>query len=97
VVSIQVLQEYFRNAAGKMGLGAESARQRTLFFSKFHLFQPSLDDVFGAIDLYRLHGLAFWDAAILRAAMQSGASVLYTEDFQHQRRFDRVEIVNPFR
>jgi predicted nucleic acid-binding protein len=96
VVSIQVLQEYFRNAAGKMGLGAELARQRTIFFSKFILFQPSLDDVFGAIDLYRLHGLAYWDAAILRAAIQSGTSTLYTEDFQHGRRIDGVEIVNPF-
>ena len=95
-VSIQVLQEYFRNAAGKMGLGAEQARQRTIFFSKFNLFQPSLDDVFGAIDLYRLHGLPFWDAAILRAAIQCGARVLYTEDFQHGRRFDGVEIANPF-
>jgi len=96
VVSLQVLQEYFRNAAGKMGLGAELARQRTIFFSKFILFQPSLDDVYGAIDLYRLHGLPYWDAAILRAAIQSGASTLYTEDFQHGRRFDGVEIVNPF-
>jgi len=47
--------------------------------------------------LYRLYGLSFWDAAILRAAIQSGAGTLYTEDFQHGRRFDGVEIVNPFR
>jgi predicted nucleic acid-binding protein len=95
-VSLQVLGEYFHNARKKMHLDIPVARQRTLFFSKLLRFQPALDDVFAAIDLHQLHQFAFWDAMIVRAAIQSGCRTLFSEDWQHARRIQNVEIVNPF-
>lgn len=56
----------------------------------------SSDDILGAIDLHRLHGFSIWDALVIRAAIQSGCTVLYSEDLQHRRRIDGLEIVNPF-
>ena len=56
----------------------------------------SVDDVLAAIDLHQLHKLKFWDSLIVRTALASGCSVLYTEDMQHGRRFDGLQIVNPF-
>ncbi len=53
-------------------------------------------DVLAAIDLHRLHGISFWDALVLRAAKQSGCSVLLTEDMQDERELDGLRIVNPF-
>ena len=95
-VSLQVLGEYFHNARRKMNLDISVARQRTVFFSKLLRFQPSLDDVFAAIDLHQLHQFAYWDAMIVRAAIQTGCRTLYSEDMQHARKVHNVEIVNPF-
>jgi len=96
VVSLQVLQEYFVSATGKIKLNAELARQRVEVFARFHVAEPKVSDILAAIDLHRLHGVSFWDALILRSAQQSGCRVLLTEDMQHGREIDGVRIVNPF-
>jgi len=95
-VSLQVLGEYFHNARRKMGLDVATARQRTLFFARLLRFEPRLDDIYAAIDLHHLHQFSFWDAMIVRAAIQSGSNILYAEDMHHGMRIQGVEIVNPF-
>ena len=96
VVSAQVLQEYFVTATRKLGVAAELARRKTEIFGRLHVVTPGLDDILGAIDLHRLHGLSFWDALVVRAALVSGCARLFSEDFQTGRRFEGLEIVNPF-
>jgi predicted nucleic acid-binding protein len=49
-----------------------------------------------AVVLARDHSLAFYDALILAAAIEAGCETLYSEDFQHGRRFGDCTIVNPF-
>ena len=97
VVSLQVLQEYFATATRKLGVEAAIARRKVELFANYHLVVLDVDDVLAAIDLHRLHQLAFWDALVVRAASQGGCSVLYTEDLQDGRSIDGVTIVNPFR
>lgn len=97
VVSTQVLQEYFASATRKLGVAATVARRKVEIFSHFHLVSISLDEILGAIDLHRLHQLSFWDALIVRCALQAGCTLLYTEDLQDGRHLDGLEIVNPFR
>ncbi len=96
VVSTQVLQEYFVAATSKLGVDADVARRKVELFAKYHLVVLDLDDILAAIDLHRLHRLAFWDALVVRAAKQGGCSVLYTEDLQHGRSIDGVTLVDPF-
>ena len=96
VVSMQVLQEYFVTATRKLGVAADVARRKTEIFGRLHVVTPGVPDVLGAIDLHRLHGLSFWDALVVRAALVSGCSRLFSEDLQPGRRFDGLEIVNPF-
>ena len=96
VLSLQVLQEYFVVATGRLRLDAGLARQKVEVFAKFHVCEPTVQDVLAAIDLHRLHGFSFWDGLILRMARQSGCRVLLSEDMQHDRDFDGVKIVNPF-
>lgn len=55
-----------------------------------------LDAILAAIDLHRLHSLSFWDALIIRSATASGCTVLLSEDMQHGRRIDGLQICNPF-
>jgi predicted nucleic acid-binding protein len=96
VVSLQVLQEYFVTATGKLKLRAELAKQRIEVFAKFHVAAPTVNDILGAIDIHRLHSFSFWDALVLRVAKQTGCRVLLSEDMQHGREFEGVKIVNPF-
>jgi predicted nucleic acid-binding protein len=96
VVSLQVLQEYFVSATGKLKLGAQLAKQRVEVFAKFQVAEPKLDDILSAIDLHRLYGLSYWDGLILRMANRSGCQVVLSEDMQHGQVIDGVKIVNPF-
>jgi predicted nucleic acid-binding protein len=96
VVSTQVLQEYFVTATRKLGVPVEIARRKVELFARFDLFLIGFEDILAAIDLHRLHGFSPWDALAVRAAARSGCSFLYTEDLQHGRKIDGLEIVNPF-
>jgi predicted nucleic acid-binding protein len=96
VLSTQVLQEYFVTATRKLGVEAEAARRKTEIFGRLHLVTLGLEDVLGAIDLLRLHHLSFWDALVVRAALVSGCARLLSEDLPAGRRFERLEVVNPF-
>lgn len=97
VVSLQVLQEYFVAVTRKLRLDAAIARRKVELLSEFDVAIPDLADVLAAIDLHRLHGFSFWDALVVRAAKQSGCTVLLSEDLQDGREADGVRIVNPFR
>jgi predicted nucleic acid-binding protein len=41
-------------------------------------------------------GFSFWDALIITAAVSGGASILYSEDLQHEQAIDDLKIINPF-
>jgi len=92
-----VLQEFFAAATGKLGLAAVDARRRIEIFSHLDVVKLDVDNVLAAIDLHRLHELSIWDALIVTAAVMSGCRTLYTEDLQHGRRFDGLQVVHPSR
>lgn len=97
VVSLQVLQEYFVAATRKLHVEAQVARRKVELLAEFDVATVGLPDILAAIDLHRLHNFSFWDALILRAALQTGCAVLYSEDLQNARQIDGLRIVNPFR
>lgn len=97
VVSLQVLQEYFVTITRKLGVEDSIARRKVELLAEFDVAAPDLADILAAIDLHRLHNLSFWDALILRCVQQAGCRVLFSENFQEQREFDGIRIVNPFK
>jgi len=97
VVSLQVLQEYFVTVTRKLRVEPQVARRKVELLAEFDVAALGLPDILAAIDLHRLHQFSFWDALILRAAMQTGCAVLFSEDMQQAREVDGVRIVNPFR
>ena len=42
------------------------------------------------------HGLSFYDALIVSAAIEAGCDTLFSEDMQHGRSIGGLAIVNPF-
>lgn len=98
VASVQVLNEFAHVARRKLGHdwpAIEAALTR---------FRVALDAVVSidigthtsAVTLARDHGLAFYDALIVAAAIQAGCDTLYSEDMQHGRAFGGLTIRNPF-
>ena len=50
-----------------------------------------------ALALQTSTGYGFYDRLILSSALQSGATVVISEDLRHHQRIDRTQrIVNPF-
>jgi predicted nucleic acid-binding protein len=97
VLSLQVLQEYFAVSTRKLGVSAAAARRRIELLSRLDVVILGVEDLLAAVDLHRLHGFAIWDALVIRAALNAGCRILYSEDLQEGRRIDGLEVVNPFR
>ncbi len=95
-LSLQVLQEYYATVTRKLAIAPEFAQRRVEIFSSANVVQFEVADIVGAIELHRLVHISFWDALIVHAARVSGASVLYSEDFQHGSLVGGIRVLNPF-
>lgn len=97
-VSIQVLQAFYVNATRlpQPAMQHEDAEAAIVQL----LLRPVADGnaalLREALRLKARYQLSYWDAAIVAAALQLGASVLYSEDLQAGQVFEGVRVVNPF-
>jgi predicted nucleic acid-binding protein len=96
VISLQVMQEYFAAVTRKLNVDPELAQRKVEVLARGRVVRITEEDVLAAIELHRLTRISFWDALIVQAARVAGATVLYTEDFQHGGTLGGVPIVNPF-
>jgi predicted nucleic acid-binding protein len=96
VLSLQVLQEYFVTVTRKLSVAPQLAQRKVEIFCAANVVRFEVADVIAAIELHRLSDMSFWDALIVHAARLAGASVLYSEDFQHNAILAGVRVVNPF-
>jgi len=96
VISTQVMQEYFSVATRKLGIEAAAAGRRLELLATLDVVRLDVPLILSAVDLVRLHDVAFWDALIVRAAQAAGCRVLLTEDLQHGRTFEVLRVENPF-
>ena len=97
VLSTQVLHEYVNVALRKLRLPPTLIRERLTFYRRFEVVPASADLIAGALDLHVLHGLTFYDALIVQAAVASGCQRVLSGDMQHDARFGPVRIENPFK
>ena len=96
-ISMQVLQEFFSAATGKLKMDPVLVRKRLdVYLTRLEIVLLEPNDLLAAIDIHRLYQFSIWDALILRAALISGCRKLYSEDLQHGFRLERLEVVNPF-
>jgi predicted nucleic acid-binding protein len=99
IVSYQVVQEFFHIALRKFAApmpipDCEQYRAIT--------FRPLLAVYFSALlcgealRIHGQHGVPWFDALILAAALQAERDALYGEDSQHEPTFGKLKIQNPF-
>lgn len=98
VISAQVLQEFYANATRKRAGGISVQAANTLL----NQFLPRAKVVVDATlvaqtaQLSQRHQISYWDAAIVAAAVRSGAQELITEDLNAGQVIEGVRLVNPF-
>jgi predicted nucleic acid-binding protein len=99
IVSFQVVQEFF-NVAPKRLVAPMSIESAQLYLER--VFLPLLR-VHSSAALYRdalafqsRYELSWYDSLIVCAALHAECTTLYSEDLQHNQKFGKLRIVNPF-
>lgn len=97
-LSTQVLQEFYVTATRKLPspLPKHVARNIVRRYGRWVVGPIAADDVAAAAELEETEQLSFWDALIVVAAVQAGARVILSEDFQAGRIIRGIRIENPF-
>ncbi len=98
-VSVQVLNEFVSVARRKAGLDwREIDEVLGLVRSMCRVHPLTVETHDSARKLAEDYGLGLYDASIVASALLAGCTVLYSEDLQDGRRFERrLQVRNPFR
>jgi predicted nucleic acid-binding protein len=96
-LSTQVLQEFCINVRRKAGnpLPIDELRIILREYSTWQVVTNTPESVLRALDIEARYQTSFWDALILQAAQEAGASILYSEDMAHNQRYGTIQVVNP--
>jgi predicted nucleic acid-binding protein len=98
LVSVQVLNEFAAVAASKLAMKFAEIREILAAIRAVCVVKPLQVEThelgLGLAERYRY---SIYDGMILAAALRAGCSTLFSEDFQHGQKIDRLTIVNPFR
>ena len=99
VVSYQVIQEFFNVALRRFTqpMKAKEAEEylKTVFLPLLRV-HSSQSLYLNALDLASGHRLPWYDSLIVASALQAQCGRLLSEDFQHGRKFETLQIENPF-
>lgn len=98
VVSTQVMIELRSVLTRKFTppLSPSDTRIALEVLSAFEVVATYSSLVLDAHELATRERLSWFDALILESAIRSGCDVLFSEDFDHQRRFGTLTVLNPF-
>lgn len=95
-LSWQVLHEFYWNAVRKMHMDPSSAREVVEDLAHWKPVENSRGLLHQAWYWMDSAQLSYWDALILAAAQRAGARYLLSEDFQADRVYGEVQVLNPF-
>jgi predicted nucleic acid-binding protein len=97
VVSTQVMIELRSVLTRKFTppLSPSDTRIALEVLSAFEVVGTHSSLVLDAHELATRERLSWFDALILESAIRSGCDVLFSEDFDHQRRFGTLTVLNP--
>jgi predicted nucleic acid-binding protein len=97
VLSTQVLQELCINLRRKAGnpLPMDEVRRLIREYSTWEVVTNTPESVLRALEIEMCYKTSFWDALILQAAEDAGASILYSEDLATGQRYGGIQVMNP--
>jgi predicted nucleic acid-binding protein len=97
-LSAQILAEFYSVATRKLAnpLSEDQAEQWLDLLQQQQCLAVDSNLVRSGVRNSRRFGISYWDGAIVAAAAELGASILYTEDLNHGQAYGRVTAINPF-
>lgn len=96
-LSLQTLCEFFSSTTRKGKLIApEASAQVEDWQTLFPVVAATPGSLRLAMRAVQQHSLSFWDAMQWAVAKQAGATLLLSEDLQHDRELEGVRFRNPF-
>jgi predicted nucleic acid-binding protein len=97
ILSLQTLCEFFASTTRKGKLTtAQAAAHVEDWQTLFPVIAATPESLRFAMRAVQHHSLSFWDAMQWAVAKQAGATLLLSEDLQHDRELDGVRFRNPF-
>jgi len=96
-LTLQTLSEFFSSTTRKGKLSAaEAAAQVEDWQTVFSVVAATPGTLRLAMRAVEQHSLSFWDAMQWAVVKQAGATLLLSEDLQHNRELEGVLFRNPF-
>lgn len=97
-LSTQVLNEFYVSVTRKLQkpVSPEKALRAAKNLAALHVVQVDSRMIVRAIELSQAEQTSFWDGLIIQAALESGCSVLLSEDMQSGRKYGELQVRNPF-
>lgn len=98
IISVQVLNEFASVASRKLGMSYAEIRDMLGIVRAVCQTQAVTVDIHDqGLDIAERFGFSLYDSMIVSSALQSGCTVLYSEDMQHGQEIDgQLVVVNPF-
>ena len=97
VLSTQVLQELCINLRRRVAHppSTDELRQMLQDYLSWEVVVNKPESVLQALEIELRYKISFWDALVLQAAEDSGATILYSEDLSAGQHYGSVQVVNP--
>ena len=97
VVSVQVLNEFY-NTLIRIGVSDNTIQQSLKkIMQDTHVLSITPTTVAVCWELRSKYKYSYYDSLILSSALESGCTILYTEDMQHGQVIGKkIKIINPF-
>ena len=98
MISVQVLNEFTSVAFRKLGMAYHEIREILNSIRAICQVQPITIETHDlGLNIVERFGFSLYDSMIVSAALQSGCSILYSEDMQHGQEINaQLIITNPF-
>jgi len=99
IISTQILNELY-SALVKKAIDTKGKVNDIIIetIANFNVVDISTFDVIKAMEIKDRYGFSYWDSLVIASALESGCSILYSEDMQHNQLIENtLKIINPFK
>jgi predicted nucleic acid-binding protein len=98
IISTQVVQEFLNVFITKLKIDIEVVEEICLDIeSNFFIHTNTVDTIRKSLKIKKKYGFSIWDSLIISAAIDSGATILLTEDLHNLQKIEGITIQNPFK
>ncbi|HET6756107.1 MAG TPA: PIN domain-containing protein [Burkholderiales bacterium] len=97
ILGLQALAEFYSVSTRKYKVEPDFAASLVQDWQKtYHVVHSSTESLNNAMRSAQFYQLNFWDGLLIATVASHGATVLFSEDMQHEQTIDGVRIINPF-